>query len=207
MAFAYLVNITLHYGINMFLFDVETLSKSSEAVILSMACTYFVPEEKPTPDQLRANTFFAKLNVKDQIRRLHRKTGKSTMEWWSKQCDNVKNRSFKPSATDEIFEDAYERMRVWVQGKNDPKSWVWARGNLDQLVMDSIEEQLEIQPIFPYARWRDVRTAVDFLYNTNRGYCKINYDGFNPDLHITKHDPIDDCIFDAMMLMYGKREE
>jgi hypothetical protein len=191
----------------MFLFDVETLSKSSEAVILSMACTHFIPEEKPTPDQLRANTFFAKFNVEDQIRRLHRKTGKSTMEWWAKQCDNVKIRSFKPNPDiDEIFEDGYERMRTWVHTKND-KDYVWARGGLDQLVMDSIEEQLEITPIFPYARWRDVRTGVDFLHNRSNGYCEVNYEGFNPDHHITKHDPIDDCILDAMMLMYGKKKD
>jgi hypothetical protein len=73
--------------------------------------------------------------------------------------------------------------------------------------MDSIEEQIETDPIFPYARWRDVRTAVDFLYNTSNGYCKVNYEEFNPDHHITKHDPIDDCILDAMMLMYGERKE
>ena len=60
----------------MFLFDVETLSKSSESVILSMACTHFIPEDKPSPEKLREDTFFAKFNVEDQIRRLHRKTGK-----------------------------------------------------------------------------------------------------------------------------------
>ncbi len=191
----------------MFLFDVETLSKSSEAVILSMACTHFIPEEKPTPDQLRANTFFVKFDVEDQIRRLHRKTGKTTMEWWAKQCDNVKIRSFKPNAELDVkFEDGYESFRSWVHTKND-KDWVFARGNLDQLVMDSIEEQIETDPIFPYARWRDVRTAIDFLSGTTNGYCQIEYEGFDSYNHITKHDPIDDCILDAMMLMYYKRKE
>lgn len=191
----------------MFLFDVETLSKSSESVILSMACTHFIPEDKPSPEKLREDTFFAKFNVEDQIKRLHRKTGKSTMEWWAKQCENVKVRSFKPDPmVDEKFEDGYERMRQWVDSKNDPKCWVWARGNLDQLVMDSIEEQCEITPIFYYARWRDVRTAVDFLYGTSNGYSKVDYEGFDPYIHITKHDPIDDCILDTMMLLYGKKE-
>ena len=172
-----------------------------------MACTHFIPEDKPSPEKLREDTFFAKFNVEDQIKRLHRKTGKSTMEWWSKQCENVRIRSFRPDPSiDEKFEDGYERMRQWVDSKNDPKCWVWARGNLDQLVMDSIEEQCEITPIFYYARWRDVRTAVDFLYGTSNGYCKVDYEGFNPSLHITKHDPIDDCILDAMMLLYGKKE-
>ena len=188
----------------MFMFDVETLGKESNSVILSMAAIYFNPEDKPTPQELRDNAFFVKLDVADQIKRLNRKVGKTTMQWWSKQCDNVRRKSFSPSSEDVRFEDGYEAMRQWAKSKNDDKCWVWARGNLDQLVLDSMEEQLEIDSIWKFARWRDVRTAIDFLYETNRGYCEIDYPGFDPSLHITKHNPIDDCVFDVMMLIYGK---
>ena len=188
----------------MFMFDVETLGKESNSVILSMAAIYFKPEDKPTPQELRDNAFFVKLDVADQIKRLNRKVGKTTMQWWSKQCDNVRRKSFSPSSEDVRFEDGYEAMRQWAKSKNDDKCWVWARGNLDQLVLDSMEEQLEIDSIWKFARWRDVRTAIDFLYETNRGYCEIDYPGFDPSLHITKHNPIDDCVFDVMMLIYGK---
>lgn len=188
----------------MFMFDVETLGKESNSVILSMAAIYFNPEDKPTPQELRDNAFFVKLDVADQIKRLNRKVGKTTMQWWSKQCDNVRRKSFNPSSEDVRFEDGYEAMRQWAKSKNDDKCWVWARGNLDQLVLDSMEEQLEIDSIWKFARWRDVRTAIDFLYETNRGYCEIDYPGFDPSLHITKHNPIDDCVFDVMMLIYGK---
>jgi hypothetical protein len=186
------------------MFDVETLGKESNSVILSMAAIYFNPEDKPTPQELRDNAFFVKLDVADQIKRLNRKVGKTTMQWWSKQCDNVRRKSFNPSSEDVRFEDGYEAMRQWAKSKNDDKCWVWARGNLDQLVLDSMEEQLEIDSIWKFARWRDVRTAIDFLYETNRGYCEIDYPGFDPSLHITKHNPIDDCVFDVMMLIYGK---
>ncbi len=115
--------------------------------------------------------------------------------------------AFKPNvAIDERFEDGYERMRRWAKSKNEPDSYVWARGNLDQLVLDSMEEQLQIEPIFPFKRWRDVRTAVDFLTGTTNGYCKVNYPGFDPYLHITKHNPIDDCVLDVMQLIYGVKE-
>jgi hypothetical protein len=187
----------------MFIFDVETLGKRSNSVILSMACIYFDPDAKPSPQELRDGAFFAKFDVRDQHNRLGREMGQSTMDWWKKQCENVKIASFKPSQYDERFEDGYERMREWVKEKNDDKCWVWARGNLDQLVMDDIEEQIGLTPIFPYSRWRDVRTAIDFLYNTTDGYVNVDYPGFNSQLHITKHNPIDDCIFDAMMMMYG----
>ena len=189
----------------MFIFDVETLGKESNSVMLSMAAIYFDPTKTPSHTELRESAFFAKFDVEDQIKRLGRTTCRSTMEWWSKQCDHVRKKSFIPSASDVKFEDGYEAMRLWARSKNDDKCWVWARGNLDQLVMDDIEEQLELKPIWPYARWRDVRTAIDFLYNTTDGYIDVDYPGFDSKLHITKHNPIDDCVLDAMMLMYGIR--
>lgn len=187
----------------MFVFDVETLGKESNTIILSMACVHFDPIQKPTYKDLFANAFFAKFDVEDQRKRLKRTMSPSTMEWWKKQCLNVKMKSFRPSVEDVIFEDGYEAMRTWAKQFNEPKSLVWARGNLDQLVLDSIEEQLGLDPIFPYARWRDVRTAVDIWYNTDTGYVDVEHEDFDPKLHITKHNPIDDCVYDAMMLMYG----
>ena len=191
----------------MILFDVETLGKESNSVILSMAAIYFKPEDKPTPQELRDSAFFVKFDAKDQIKRLNRKVGRTTMEWWAKQCENVRKKSFNPSPEDVRFEEGYEAMRAWAKSKNDPKCWVWARGNLDQLVLDSMEEQLGLDAIWKFERWRDVRTAIDFLYETNRGYCDVDYPGFDPSLHITKHNPIDDCVFDIMMMVYGKNSE
>lgn len=190
----------------MFVFDVETLGKESNAVILSMACVHFDPLKKPSHEDLRANAFFAKFDVVDQRKRLKRSMTPSTMEWWKKQCDNVRNKSFRPSEEDVTFEVGYERMREWASQFNEPRSYVWARGNLDQLTLDSVEEQLGLNPIFPFSRWRDVRTAIDIWYETDRGYVDVDYPGFNSKLHITKHNPIDDCIFDAMMMMYGKNK-
>jgi hypothetical protein len=188
----------------MFVFDVETLGKESNSVILSMACVHFDALKKPSHEDLRANAFFAKFDVEYQRRNLNRTMTASTIDWWKKQCLNAKNKSFRPSEEDVQFEVGYEAMREWAKQFDDPKALVWARGNLDQLVLDSIEEQLELKPIFPYARWRDVRTAIDIWYNTDRGYVDVDYPGFDSKLHITKHNPIDDCIFDAMMMMYGK---
>ena len=191
----------------MFMFDVETLGKESNSVMLSLAAIYFDPDAKPTPTELRDSAIFIKFDVEDQIMRLKRKVGKTTMQWWAKQCENVRRKSFDVSDGDIVFEQGYEKLRKWADSKNDKSCYVWARGNLDQLVMDSFEEQLEIEPIWPFQRWRDVRTAIDFLYNTNKGYCKVDYPGFDPFLHITKHNPVDDCVFDVMQLLYGKVPE
>jgi hypothetical protein len=69
-----------------------------------------------------------------------------------------------------------------------------------------MEEKLKVEPVFWFNRWRDVRTGIDLLKGSTSGYCKVDYPGFDPYLHITKHNPIDDCIYDAMMLLYGVEE-
>lgn len=169
-----------------------------------MGCVWFDPKEKPSPEQLRKDSFFVKLDATDQIKRLKRGSSKSTLEWWNKQCDIAKEKSFYVKPDDVKIETGLEMMREW-SNKYDPdkKAWVWARGNLDQLVIDSMEEQLEIEPVFFYNRWRDVRTAIDLLIGSTNGYCDVDYPGFFSE-SIVKHDPVDDCIYDAMMLMYGK---
>lgn len=188
----------------MICFDIETMSKSSEAVILSMSAIYFDPDSKPTYNQLVDSAFFVKLDAEDQIKRLHRRADKSTMEWWAKQSDIVRKASFIPSTTDMKFEDGYELMRAWMKTKNDEKCWVFARGGLDQLTLDSMEEQLGITPIWPYARWRDVRTAIDFLYGTTNGYVQVP--NFDSQAHVYKHHPTHDAAYDIMMLLYGEKE-
>lgn len=192
----------------MFIFDVETLGKKSNAAILSMACIYFDPDKKPSPQQLHDSAFFVKLDAQDQLKRLKRSITKSSIDWWSKQCLNVKNKSFFPRPDDVKIEDGLEQLRQWSkQYPNSKKEWIWARGNLDQLVLDDVEEQLGIEPIFHYNRWRDVRTAIDFLYDTDTGYCEVDYRHFDPNLHITKHDPVDDCVYDVMMMLYGVKSK
>ena len=44
----------------MFIFDVETLGKESNSVMLSMAAIYFNPDQKPSYQQLRDEAFFVK---------------------------------------------------------------------------------------------------------------------------------------------------
>jgi hypothetical protein len=190
----------------MFLFDVETLGKESTAVILSMALIHFDPDTNPSYQDLMNSAFFVKLDAEDQMTRLGRTMTKSTMEWWSKQCLNVKIASFKPSAQDVKIEQGLKSMRQYAESFSDYRNQtVWARGNLDQLVLDSMEEKLELHPIFHYAKWRDVRTAVDFLTGSDNGYCTVDYPGFDPAIHVTKHNPIDDCAYDIMMMLYGKK--
>ena len=188
----------------MFMFDIETLGVESTTVILSIACIHFNPEEKPTFQQLIDSAFFVKLDAKDQVKRLGRTVSKSTLDWWSGQHVAVKKKSFDPSDTDVKAEYAVEMLNTWVkQFPEWEKSTVWARGSLDQMAYGSLENRLGVDPIFHFARWRDVRTAVDIFTGSTNGYCKVEHPEFENYL-VVKHDPIHDCALDVMMLVYGK---
>jgi len=188
----------------MFMFDVETLGIESTSVILSMACIHFNPEDKPTFKQLVESAFFVKLNVMDQYDRLDRTASKTTLEWWDKQGLLLKKQSLLPSISDIPTEKAIDNMKIWSeQFPNHNKCTVWARGNLDEMVLGSMHRKLSQDDLFNFSRWRDVRTAVDILTNSNNGYCEVDHPEFNRD-EVIKHNPVHDCAYDIMMLLYGK---
>jgi hypothetical protein len=188
------------------MFDVETLGVESTSVILSLSCIHFRSENKPTYQQLKQDAFFVKFDAKDQAERFNRKIEKGAIKWWEKQCLFAKQKSLLPSSDDYKLEDGMQLFHDWVKTKNDEKSWVWARGNLDQLILQSCERDAKLEPIFDYNRWRDVRTALDLLYNTANGYCDVDHPDFLYDRDVIKHDPVDDCALDIMMLIYGKEK-
>jgi hypothetical protein len=188
----------------MFLFDVETLGVESTSVILSAALVYFDPEEKPDYQKLLDDAIFVKLNAKDQIQRLKRVVDIGTLEWWKNQHEFVRALSFDPKSDDMLAEDAITVLHNYMNKyPNSNKQTMWARGSLDQMVIDSLSKKLDMQPLTGYNMWRDMRTAVDLLCGSSNGYCDIDHPTFKRH-EVIKHHPVHDCALDAMMLMYGK---
>jgi hypothetical protein len=169
-----------------------------------MACIHFDPRTNPTYKELKEGALFIKLDAKDQATRLGRKVSKDTIAWWEKQCLNARNLSLVPSSDDVPVEKGLATLRAWAESKKDTKSYVWSRGSLDNVMLHSLERKVGTEPIFPYNRFRDVRTAIDFLTGSTNGYCQVDHPDFNYDVDVTKHNPIDDCALDIMMLIYGK---
>ena len=185
----------------MFMFDIETLGIESNSVILSMACIYFDVTKQQNYQELVDSAFFVKLDAKDQTERLGRTVTKSTLEWWAKQDPVIRSLAMDPSNDDYVAENAIEALRIWSkQFPNNDAATVWARGNLDQMAIGSLENVCKVPPVFHFGRWRDVRTAVDLMTGSTNGYANIpDFD----DSQVLKHDPRHDCAYDIMMLMYG----
>lgn len=196
--------IQLFGRIKIFIFDVETLGVESNAVILSAALLHFDPEKRPTYQNLLDNACFVKLNAKDQAKRLGRTVDVGTLEWWANQHEYVRSVSFDSQPTDLYAEDAIKELHNYMNKIiNANGQTMWARGSLDQMVIDSLAKKLDMQPLSGYAQWRDVRTAVDLLYGSTNGYVEIEHPLFNR-ASVIKHHPIHDAAYDVMMLLYGK---
>jgi hypothetical protein len=188
----------------MFIFDVETLGVESTSVVLSAALIHFDPEKQPTYQDLLDSALFVKFDSKDQIQRLKRIIDKDTLEWWSKQHEYTRKVSFDVDEHDVSAEAGIKLLHEYM--KKFPKAHgqtMWARGSLDQLVIDSLCKKVDMEPITNYNMWRDVRTAVDILCGTTNGYCEVDHPNFDR-AAVIKHHPVHDCALDAMMLMYGK---
>lgn len=189
----------------MFIFDVETLGVDSNAVVLSAALIHFDPEKRPTYQDLLDDACFVKFKAKDQIQRLKRAVDLETLEWWKNQHSYVREVSFDPTGDDVTVEEGITRLHNYMNKfPNADKQTMWARGSLDQIVIDHMARQVGLQVITGYNMWRDVRTAVDILYGTTNGYADVDHPLFKRH-EVIKHHPVHDCALDAMQLMYGKQ--
>ncbi len=183
----------------MYMFDIETLDIESTSVVLSAAILYF--EEGDDYDTLLNKSLFVKFNSKVQIEKYGRTVSKDTLEWWSKIHPHIRKLSFDPAPDDLHPIDAINKLKDYIKQYGPAK--IWARGSLDQMVIDSLCLKLDTERLLPYNDWRDVRTGVDILCSTSKnGYADVNHPTFGRH-NVIKHHPVHDCALDAMMLLYG----
>lgn len=181
----------------MYLFDIETLGTESTSVVLSASIIEFDATKKYTYDELLSSAVFVKFNVKEQVQTYKRTIEKGALEWWKKQTEYVQSISLKPDSTDL---SAIQGIQI-IKDHISPNEKIWARGSLDQMVIDSLCRNAGIESISEYNNWRDVRTAIDLMKDTaNNGYCDVP--NFNRQ-DVIKHHPSHDCAYDIMMLLYG----
>lgn len=187
----------------MFIFDVETLGVESTAVVLSAALIHFDPALNQSYQDLLDNACFVKFNAKEQVS-AGRTITKGTLDWWKDQHEYTRSVSFDPKPDDISVKDGFEQMYTYMsEFSKSQTQTMWARGSLDQMVIDSLAKRFDLEPLIRYNNWRDVRTAVDILYGTTEGYCDVEHPTFRRH-EVIKHHPVHDCALDAMMLMYGK---
>jgi hypothetical protein len=162
--------------------DIETLSLKPNALILSISAVAFNPFEittdfsnNPTMDLLL-----------DFDKQQHRDVNPSTVDWWSKQDEKVKNKIFSdtgripiPEAIGQLIKFCWLKDRIWCQGPT-----------FDVTVLANIFDEYEKTLPWPYNAIRDSRTLLD-LYNVQQPPVT--------------HDSIEDCIRQTMGVQQALR--
>lgn len=194
----------------MFVLDIETTGSRETAIVLSIGIVHVSNDALDTIhtyEDLMNEQIFIKLDSKDQVKRFGRTADKSTVEWWSKQANIVKEYSLSQSNTDVTIEHAMNMCEVWIKStQTSSDELCFVRGSMDIVVLDHIAWQLKSQPLFEYYRYRDVRTFIDCTYpNSKGGYVEVDTNKCNGfAMHkVLRHHPVHDCCHDLAMMLFG----
>lgn len=193
----------------MLFLDIESLGVESNSIILSIGALYISDTEPKPYTDLLDKSIFIKLNAKEQIESFGRTASKDTIKWWSEQSELARNTNYKPSKDDWGVVEALTTFTKWVDSISTKDDLCWIRGSLDQVCLDSLYRAADLAPPIAYNKYRDIRTAIDFLYpeTSKNGYVEVDQElciGFNRD-QVLKHHPVHDCALDAAMMLYGKK--
>lgn len=186
--------------------DVETLGVSSNAVLLSLGLVAADLSEDFTFSDLLENSFYVKFDVKSQ-KEMGRQMDPDTIEWWKRQDKEIFDSQVRIKSTDVTLEDGINQAARWimsVDGYDRKNGFVWTRGGMDNCILEDITRSLDRSPLFPYYLVRDVRTAVDLLYGSDRGYVPIEPEVRDQIPYNKWHDPVFDAAMNAIMLRYGQ---
>lgn len=196
----------------MFMFDIETLGTESTSIILSAAITHFdfddVKIRNPQDERAMLEEYRHYVNSSKVVKfdvREQKDNGriytKGSVDWWKKQSQIAKDTSLTMREDDLSVKEGIRQIQEYVDAHGGNNQIVWARGSLDQMAFDSLCRSIDMEPIFMYNMWRDVRTAIDILATESKGgYADIK--NFNANNHVIKHVPQNDCALDILMVLY-----
>lgn len=135
--------------------DLETLSITSNAVILSVGACAFDLDKKEI-----YSTFEVTLDIDQQLK--NRDINGSTILWWMDQSDEARSKITKTQKTNIIL--FLKNFSLWIK-KNKIK-YVWGNGShFDISILQNLYEQYNVEVPWKYNKVQDLRTFKRFVAN------------------------------------------
>ena len=132
--------------------DIETLSTSPDAVILSFGAVVFDPTSDTLGEQIDL-----RISIDDQ-NELGRDISESTLDWWSKQDEKIQEEAFSDDGRIGLVEFSRE-LRKFFKGAEE----VWSQGSFDHAVLENLFKQMNEPAPWPYYAVRDSRTLFGVI--------------------------------------------
>ena len=140
--------------------DLETLSTSNNAAILTMAAIKFDPHadyRKVTVDQLPPNQVFYKRIDLDSCLKIGLVTNDETINWWGTQPKEAQEEAFSEDNRMDISK-AMRMLNSFAFGIKQP----WSHGScFDLMIIEEVCRRLELGVRWNYYNIRDTRTLFD----------------------------------------------
>lgn len=199
-----------------FVLDFETLGKTADCVVLSLALTPYDRNDTKTFQEYIEDTVYWKFDVDSQVA-ADRDIDPDTLDWWSKQDPDVRNREMNPSDNDILLDQFLQEFYDFCKSNGiNNKSIGWARGKeFDFGILGNIIAQFksaldkDLYPInetfFPVPFWnrKDIRDYISGLVvdpTINKvPLPKRTLNGFE------HHNPIHDCARGVLHIKYAEK--
>ena len=134
--------------------DLETLSTRPDATILTFGACKFNPY---TQHDIVDGIYF-RVNVDEQTE-LGRHVDDNTIEWWSKQAEDVYSEAFNSEDRISLEQFSQELNRFVVGADN-----IWAQGPVfDIVILENLYRQLGLPTPWQFWQIRDSRTLLSTL--------------------------------------------
>lgn len=168
--------------------DLETLSTSPDAVILTLGAIAFNQEEK-LPDEITQDflksdrVFYRRINIQSCIN-LGLTIDKETENWWKKQDKDVIFEALENDDRVDIKE-ALQEFSLWISKNSIESSKIWANSpSFDCVILKEAYKKFNFH--LPWKFWleRDVRTIMDLARVNSYGQKTQN-----------KHNAVYDCYY------------
>ena len=196
-----------------FVFDFETMGQNPDAVVLSMALTFFDDRIKSFNEYVETS-YYWKFDIDHQVEQYGRTIDKSTLDWWEKQDKEVRESQFAKTEDDVTLVEFVEQLRgVLLENNVDKNSLGFVRGqSFDFPILTHIINQVKseissfkINPAFfpiPFWNQRDIRSYIaGLLVSPDITKCPLP-DGTLPGFE--HHDPIHDNARAILMIQYAE---
>ena len=167
---------------------------------MSAAIIYFDKDDPQTFEEFEKRALFVKFKREGcQDKRL---IDPVTNRWWNEQSPTIQRQSLLEHDSDLKVADGVKLIADYIK-QHDPerKQRVWARGSLDQRIIDDLCNENSLPQITKYNNWRDVRTYLEAIHGTATGYVDIDPEEAK---RIVKHNPVHDCVFDILQMLKVK---
>lgn len=193
-------------GANFLMFDYETLSSFPlNAAVISFGAIIGNWDEVDLEDipgtvkYLENNAHYCTIKTKEQITEYGLAVSKDTVGWWSKQNDFAQQML---QSKDKVSISQHGNLftQYCIDKGLDQNTITWVRApQFDHTILENIFNKINI-PI-PYNTWkvRDVRTAIDIVFDVNNGYIPGFREMLN-EYNLVEHYAVHDCIKDILQL-------